>query len=102
MFADGSLHTLDERGNVALLKPTPQGFETRGKFKLPADRVRGDAWAHPVVFNGRLYLRYHDDLWCYDVAAKKTNTTGNNPTRTSPATQLNRVNGLLLDLVPIT
>ena len=73
IYAEGRLYALDERGNVALLKPTPQGFGTRGKFKLPDDRVRSDAWAHPVVFNGRLYLRYHDTLWCYDVAAKKTN-----------------------------
>ena len=26
-----------------------------------------DAFAHPVVFDGRLYLRYHDTLYCYDV-----------------------------------
>ena len=22
---------------------------------------------HPVLNDGRLYLRYHDTLWCYDV-----------------------------------
>jgi len=29
------------------------------------------AWAYPVVANGRLYLRDHDTLWCYDVKAAK-------------------------------
>ncbi len=71
VYADGRLYVLDERGNVALLEPTPHGFETRGAFQLPAKRVRGDAWAHPVVCNGRLYLRFHDTLWCYDVAGQE-------------------------------
>jgi hypothetical protein len=29
-----------------------------------------DVWAHPVILDGRLYLRYHDTLWCYDVKGK--------------------------------
>lgn len=60
------LYVQDERGNVALLKPTPDGLETTGKFLL-TDRRPRDAWAHPVLLDGRLYLRYHDTLWCYDV-----------------------------------
>jgi hypothetical protein len=26
-----------------------------------------DAWAHPVVFDGKLYLRFHEMLVCYNV-----------------------------------
>jgi len=66
IYADGRLYVLDERGTVALLKPGPRSLEVVSRFPLVADRVR-DAWAHPVLLDGRLYLRYHDTLWCYDV-----------------------------------
>ena len=66
IYADGRLYVLDERGRAALLEPTPDGFETAGMFQLVEDRV-GDAWAHPVLLDGKLYLRYHNTLWCFDV-----------------------------------
>jgi len=66
IYADGRLYCLDESGTAALLKPRPDGLETAGRFRLVAKRVN-DAWAHPVLLDGRLYLRYHDTLWCYDV-----------------------------------
>ena len=68
VYADGRLYVFDERGNVGLLKPAGGSLEVMGRFRLLVDRVR-DAWAHPVLHRGRLYLRYHDALWCYDVRA---------------------------------
>jgi len=65
LYADGRLYVLDERGEVGLLAPGSEGLEVAGRFRLIEDRVR-DAWAHPVLHAGRLYLRYHDSLWCYD------------------------------------
>ncbi len=70
IMADSRVYLLDERGNVALLKlePPPDGMEIVSRFRLPTDRKRvKDAWAHPVLCDGRLYIRYHDKLWCYDV-----------------------------------
>jgi len=64
IYADGRLYVLDEQGTAALLKP--DGLTIAGTFRLVSDRVR-DAWAHPVLLDGRLYLRYHETLWCYDV-----------------------------------
>ncbi|HEX72970.1 MAG TPA: hypothetical protein ENN65_06615, partial [Candidatus Hydrogenedentes bacterium] len=52
IYADDRLYVLDERGAAALLKPTPDGFETTGQFQLTSKRVR-DAWAHPVLLDGR-------------------------------------------------
>ena len=66
IYADGRLYCLDERGTVGLLKPGTDGLEITGRFRLLTGRVR-DAWAHPVLHDGRLYLRYHDTLRCYDV-----------------------------------
>jgi hypothetical protein len=66
VYADGRLYCLDESGRAGLLKWTGDGLETAGSFRLFPERVR-DAWAHPVLLDGCLYLRYHDTLWCYDV-----------------------------------
>jgi outer membrane protein assembly factor BamB len=66
VFADGCLYVLDERGAAGLYRLDGNGLELAGRFTLVADRVR-DAWAHPVLLDGRLYLRYHDALWCFGV-----------------------------------
>jgi len=66
VYADGRLICLDERGKVGLLRPRADQLEVAGQYQLIAQRVR-DAWAHPVVCGGRLYLRYHDSLYCYQV-----------------------------------
>ena len=66
IYADNHLYCLDEKGNVALLKPTPDGFVTKGHFKIETGRYK-DAWAHPVLLDGKLYIRQHETLYCYDV-----------------------------------
>jgi len=66
IYADERLYCLDERGTVALLKAGTYGLEIVTCFRLLTDSV-SDAWAHPVLNDGRLYIRYHDTLWCYDV-----------------------------------
>lgn len=69
VFADGRIYCLTEDGRAALLRPTSEGLEIAGQLRLFADKST-DAWAHPVVLDGRLYLRYHDTLRCYDVRQK--------------------------------
>ncbi len=66
IYADGRLYCLDESGTAALIELGPEGLQKVGAFRLVTQRVN-DAWAHPVLLDGRLYLRYHDALWCYDV-----------------------------------
>ena len=66
IYADGRLYCLDEKGSAGLLKFGPDGLQIAGRFALVAGKVR-DAWTHPVLHDGRLYLRYHDTLFCYDV-----------------------------------
>jgi len=68
VWADGKLFVQSATGKVLLLKPDGESFKTLGSFDLV--RLKGkrkDAWAHPVLLGGRLYLRYHDTLFCYDV-----------------------------------
>jgi len=68
LYADGRLYCLSQEGEMALLKPTPHGFEFTGRFRLVPART-DDAWTHPVILDKRLYLRYQDTLYCYDVQA---------------------------------
>ena len=66
VYAEGRFYCLAESGRAALLRPTANGVQIDGQFRLVPEKTR-DAWAHPVLLDGRLYLRYHDTLWCYDV-----------------------------------
>lgn len=73
--ADGMLYCLDEaNGRVALIEATPNGWSERGRFKISPqtsnDRKRGKIWTHPVVANGKLYLRDQEHILCYDVKAR--------------------------------
>jgi outer membrane protein assembly factor BamB len=69
LYADKRLYCLSEEGEVALLNPTAKGFQVMGRFRLVPER-KSDAWTHPVIANGRHYLRYHETLYCYDIQAK--------------------------------
>jgi outer membrane protein assembly factor BamB len=69
LFADNRLYALSEDGWMLLLNPTETEFKIEGRFRLATSRDR-DAWAHPVIHDGRLYVRYHDTLSCYDVRAR--------------------------------
>jgi outer membrane protein assembly factor BamB len=71
-YADGRLYCLSDKGVVALADVSPtKKFEVASSFNLPAaspDRPqRGGVWTHPVVANGKLYLRDQELLFCYDV-----------------------------------
>ncbi len=73
LYADGRLYVHGENGQVALVEATPEGYREKGRLSPPdrPERARAQAWAYPVVANGRLYLRDMDSLWCYDVRAGK-------------------------------
>ena len=70
-YADGHLYCRSEsgQGTVALIEATPQGYKEKSRFNQP-DRSGQNSWAHPVIANGKLYLRDQDLLLCYDVKQK--------------------------------
>src|SRR5437667_4731782 len=70
--ADGMLYCLDENsGTVVLAEASPKGWKEHGRFKLDQQsKIRdsqGRFWTHPVISNGKLYLRDQDLIFCYDV-----------------------------------
>ncbi|MBW3541319.1 MAG: PQQ-like beta-propeller repeat protein [Planctomycetes bacterium] len=67
-FADGDIYLRSESGPVALVEASPRGYREKGRFNQP-QRSGANAWPHPVVAEGRLFLRDQDVLLCYDVKA---------------------------------
>ena len=70
--ADGMLYCLEEKsGNVVLAEASPNGWSEKGRFKLdPQATIRnpkGAIWTHPVIANGKLYLRDQNYIYAYDV-----------------------------------
>ncbi|MCF7708433.1 MAG: PQQ-like beta-propeller repeat protein [Verrucomicrobia bacterium] len=53
-------------GTVVLLKATPDGFTERGRFDQ-IGRSDKNSWPHPVIANGRLYLRDQGRLLAYKI-----------------------------------
>jgi outer membrane protein assembly factor BamB len=65
VYADGNLYFRYQNGVVLLIQATPEGYKEKGSFTIPD--VTKPSWSHPVVLDGRLYLREQDVLYVYDV-----------------------------------
>ena len=79
-IADGLLFMHGENGDVALVEASPAAYRERGRFTPPNQPQRrgggaptgpSKAWAHPVVANGRMYIRDLGTMWAYDVRAAR-------------------------------
>ena len=70
VYADGLLYVYEgpKAGVVDLVKVSPAGMELAGK--LTVTEGAGNHWAHPVIANGRLYIRHGDALIAYNIASK--------------------------------
>jgi len=68
-YADGQLYVRGEKGRIALVEANPSKYVENGAFDQP-ERSKQAAWPHPVVANGKLYIRDWDILFCYDVKGK--------------------------------
>ncbi|HTI71961.1 MAG TPA: PQQ-binding-like beta-propeller repeat protein [Candidatus Limnocylindria bacterium] len=68
-FADDRIYYRTEEGPIVLIEPSRKEYLERGRFDQP-ERTDKPAWAHPVIANGKLYIRDQDTLFCYDIKAK--------------------------------
>lgn len=68
--AEGMLYIYEgpKSGVVSLVKMSPEGYSRTGRFDVKDGT--NNHWAHPVISNGRLYIRHGDTLLAYDIAAK--------------------------------
>ncbi len=68
-YAAGMLVLREEKkgsSDIVLIEASPEGYRERGRFTQP-DQSGKEAWPHPVIVDGRLYIRDQDKLLCYDV-----------------------------------
>jgi outer membrane protein assembly factor BamB len=64
-YADGHLYFRYQNGAMKLIEASPDGYKETGSFRIPG--VRLPSWSHPVILDGKLYLREQDTLFCYNV-----------------------------------
>jgi outer membrane protein assembly factor BamB len=65
LFADGNLYFRYQNGLMMLIEATPSGYKEKGSFPIP--NVKKPSWSHPVILNGKLYLREQDALYAYNL-----------------------------------
>ncbi len=66
--AEGMLYCYDEkRGNIALAKADPEGFEVISSFRV--GEGSGPHWARPTIYNGMLLVRHGQVLIAYKIGA---------------------------------
>lgn len=65
ILADGKFIVLAERGTLALVEATTEGFQEISRCAGP--RMKYPSWTAPVLSRGRLYLRCEDALVCLDL-----------------------------------
>ena len=69
---DGHLILLDERsGAFAVVAASPEGWKEIGIMEFP-ERTKiqttdNMVWTHPSIADGKLFLRDHDLMFCYDL-----------------------------------
>ena len=68
-YADGHLYIQGENSMVGLAEASSTGYREKGRFSIPE---KGQlSWAHPVISDGRLYVRNQDTLLVYDIKAAR-------------------------------
>jgi len=64
-YADGRIYFRYENGLMILVEANPEEYIEHGSFPIPD--AKKPSWSHPVVANGKLYLREQDNLFSYDI-----------------------------------
>jgi outer membrane protein assembly factor BamB len=72
VYADGRFYVVSEaKGEVAMFEATPTMYKQLAKFPLPKQstlrKPRGKIWTHPVIADGKLYLRDQELIFCYQI-----------------------------------
>lgn len=66
IYADGLLYIFEEKnGNVGLVNPADNEFNVISSFRFT--KGSGPYWAHPYIFDGKLFLRHGEVLQVYKI-----------------------------------
>ena len=63
LYADGKLILVDEDGNLALARVSPERLEVISKVEL----LKSNAWTVPTLVGTRLYVRDRHDMMAFDI-----------------------------------
>jgi outer membrane protein assembly factor BamB len=65
VYADGLFYCYTEGGDMALVDANSQEFKVISQFRIPLGT--NQHWAHPVIHDGRLYVRHGNALMVYNI-----------------------------------
>ena len=69
VYAEGHLYCFSQNGVVGLVEASPEEYREKWRFSIPQGSL--PTWSHPVISDGRLYLRDQDDLYSFDIREKR-------------------------------
>src|SRR5437764_7984009 len=71
-YADGRLYFRYTNRKMVLIDPSPEGLKVVSSFDLPppSHPQKRESWPHPVIANGKLYIRDTEVMYCYNVKAE--------------------------------
>ena len=64
LLASGHLVITTERGDVVLVKATPESHQEVARFSA----IHGKTWNTPAIDDGRLLVRNEREMACYRIA----------------------------------
>lgn len=67
-YADGLFYAYTDNGEMALVKATDKGFQKISSFQV--GKKKKDHWAPVTIKDGRLYIRYTNGLYVYNIKDK--------------------------------
>ena len=75
-YADGQFYCYGQgKGTLVTITASEGGWQETGRFTIPEKSAlrpgQGLVWAHPVVADGKLFLRDYEKLFVYDIGAPK-------------------------------
>jgi outer membrane protein assembly factor BamB len=68
IYDDQRLYLYSENGVAGLVEANPTGYREHGRFSISTSGP--PTWSHPIISNGTLILRDHDNVYAYDVKAR--------------------------------
>lgn len=69
IYADEMLYAyIEKSATVALFEATPKEFKPVSTFKIEVGK--GPDWAHPSIYNGKLYIRHGDVLQAFKIKSE--------------------------------
>jgi outer membrane protein assembly factor BamB len=65
VFADDRLYLYSEEGVVGLAEANSGAYREHGRFQIKTGGA--PTWSHPIVSNGKLFIRDQDNIYAFDV-----------------------------------